>query len=69
MYDADVVKNILRHSCQPFFDEQAIKEEYRLKPYAKTTMPKSSRPSPKKHIPDSESEYCEFLPYFKHPNF
>ena len=58
LYDADVVKNILWHRFQPCFDGQEIKEGYRLKPYARIT--KSSRASPKNHIPDSESEYCEF---------
>jgi len=52
---SDVVKSILWHRFQPCFDGQAVKEEYRLKPYAKTTTP--SRASSKKTtIPDSDTE-------------
>lgn len=65
MFDANVVKNILFNSCQPFFDGQAVKEGYRLKPYAKTTPPKAPRSSPKAQMSDSESEFCEYLLYCK----
>ncbi|KAL7543945.1 hypothetical protein ACHAXR_013316 [Thalassiosira sp. AJA248-18] len=58
LYDTDVVKNILWHRFQPCFDEQGIKEGYRLKPYAKITNP--SRSSPKNQIfYESESETCD----------
>ncbi|KAL7549887.1 hypothetical protein ACHAWF_016373, partial [Thalassiosira exigua] len=58
LYDAEVVKSILWHRFQPWFDEREIKEGYRLKPYAKTT--KSSRSSPKHQLlSESESETCD----------
>ena len=55
VYDADTVRNILWHRFQPWFDEQSIKEGYRLKPYAKTW------PDPKTQTlhSESESETCD----------
>lgn len=58
LYDPEVVKNILWHRFQPFFDEQNIKEGYRLKPYAKIIKP--SQGSPRHTIfSESESETCD----------
>jgi hypothetical protein len=63
VYDVDVLKNILWHRFHPFFDEQGIKEGYRLKPYAKIVRKSSSRVSPAtttRRCCDSESEtYCD----------
>lgn len=65
VYDVDVLKNIMWHRFHPFFDEQGIKEGYRLKPYARIVRKSSSRGSPpisantRKRC-DSESEtYCD----------
>jgi len=58
LYDVEVVKNILWHRFQPFFDEQAIKEGYRLKPYAKVR--KATQESPRQQIfSESETETCD----------
>lgn len=65
--DVDVLKNILRHRFHPFFDEQGIKEGYRLKPYARIIRKASSRVSPPisstnttRRRCDSETEtYCD----------
>ena len=59
MYDLDVVKNILWHRFHPFFDEQSIKEGYRLKPYAKTIQSSPSCPKNNRRHFDSESETCD----------
>ena len=60
LYDAEVLRNILWHRFQPCFDEQGIKEGYRLKPYAKITRPSSRGSSPRNQIfSESESETCD----------
>lgn len=59
VYDLDVVKNILWHRFHPFFDEQSIKEGYRLKPYAKTIQSSPSGPKNNRRHFDSESETCD----------
>ena len=59
VYDLDVVKNILWHRFHPFFDEQDIKEGYRLKPYAKTIQLSPSGPKNNRRHFDSESETCD----------
>jgi len=65
VYDVDVLKSIIWHRFHPFFDEQEIKEGYRLKPYAKIVGKSSSRVGPPvsasaRRRCDSESEtYCD----------
>lgn len=59
VYDLDVVKNILWHRLHPFFDEQGIKEGYRLKPYARTIQSSLASPKNNRKRCDSESETCD----------
>ena len=59
IYDLEVLKNILGHRFHPFFDEQGIKEGYRLKPYAKTIQSYLVSPKCSRRNYDSESETCD----------
>jgi len=60
VYDTDVVRNIMLR-FHPIFDEQAIKEGYRLKPYAKTIQRSPITPKNRKRSESatSESETCD----------
>ena len=59
VYDLEVMENILGHRFHPFFDEQGIKEGYRLKPYAKTIQSSLASPKYSRQNYDSESETCD----------
>ena len=60
VYDTDVMRNICQR-FHPIFDEQAIKEGYRLKPYAKTIQRSPISPKNRKRCESatSESETCD----------